>query len=61
MANDILNSSDTVWEDRYGNIVAGLDPDYDNTWVRFTIKYNFNNFRRGASKKSANTSELNRL
>lgn len=61
MVNDILNSSDNAWEDRYGNIVAGLDPDYDNTWVRISIKYNFNNFKRGIQKKSASDSELNRL
>ena len=61
MANDILNSSDNAWEDKYGNIVAGLNPDNDNTWVRFSIKYSFNDFKGGVRKKSASESELNRL
>lgn len=60
-AYDILNTSDNAWEDKYGNIVAGLKPDYDNTWVRFSIKYNFNHFKGGVQKKSASNSELNRL
>ncbi|WP_461630221.1 outer membrane beta-barrel family protein [Labilibaculum euxinus] len=61
MANDIFDTSDNSWEDKYGNIVAGSNPDNDNTWVRFSIKYNFNNFKGGAKKKSASESELNRL
>ncbi|WP_320019741.1 outer membrane beta-barrel family protein [Labilibaculum manganireducens] len=61
LANDILNSSDNAWEDKYGNITAGSIPDHDNTWVRFSIQYNFNDFKGGASKKSASESELNRL
>lgn len=61
LANDILNSSDNSWEDKYGNIIAGSIPDHDNTWVRISIKYNFNDFRGGLKKKSASESELNRL
>ena len=61
MANDIFNTSDNSWEDRYGNIVAGSIPDQDNSWIRFSIKYNFNNFKGGLKKKSASESELNRL
>ncbi|MDM8159367.1 hypothetical protein QUH73_06040 [Labilibaculum sp. K2S] len=56
-----LNPSDNAWEDRYGNIIAGSIPDHDNTWVRISIKYNFNHFRGGLKKKSASESELNRL
>ncbi len=61
MANDIFNSSDNSWEDKFGNIVAGSTPDFDNTWVRFSIKYNFNRFSGGIRKKLASGSELNRL
>lgn len=61
MANDIFNSSDNSWEDKFGNIVAGSTPDFDNTLVSFTVKYNFNNFKGGIRKKSASGSELNRL
>lgn len=61
LANDILNSSDTSWEDRFGNIVAGSIPDHDNTWIRLSVKYNFNNFKNGIRKKSAGEDELNRM
>ncbi|MDZ5726905.1 outer membrane beta-barrel family protein, partial [Acetobacterium sp. K1/6] len=36
LANDILNSSDNAWEDRYDNIIAGSIPDHDNTFFFFT-------------------------
>lgn len=61
MVNDILDSSDSAYEDKYENIISGTIYDHDNTWFRFSVKYNFNNFRIGASKKSASSSELNRL
>jgi hypothetical protein len=61
MANDIFNTSDNSWEDKFGNIVAGSAPDFDNSWVRFSIKYNLYDFKGGVKKKSASESELNRL
>ncbi|WP_423128671.1 outer membrane beta-barrel protein [Gaoshiqia sp. Z1-71] len=61
LANDIFNTSDTSWEDRYRNIIAGSVPDHDNSWIRLTVKYNFNNFKKGIQKKSASEDELERL
>jgi len=62
LANDLLNSSDGRWEDKYGRIIAGLDPDYDNTWLRLSVKFNFNHFKGSlVRKKSASDNELNRL
>lgn len=59
--NDILNSTDSYWEDRYGNIISGMKRDNDNTWFRFSAKYNFNHFSGGTKKQSSNQDELNRL
>ncbi len=61
LANDILNTSDTRWEDRYANIVAGSIPDHDNSWIRLILRYNFRNFKKGAEKKIASEDELNRM
>ncbi|RUT77803.1 outer membrane beta-barrel family protein [Ancylomarina longa] len=61
LANDILNSSDSAYKDIYGNIMSGAIYDFDSSWVRISIKYNFNDFKGKIRKKSASESELNRL
>ncbi len=61
LARDLLNTSDTPWEDRYGNIISGSVQDLDNSWIRLVIKYNFNNFKSGIKKKSAGEEELDRM
>jgi hypothetical protein len=60
-ADDILNTNDSWWEDRYGNVVSGMNRDADNRVIRFSIKYNFNHFKGGAKNKSASEDELKRL
>ncbi len=61
IANDILNTSDSSWEDKFGNIIAGSNPDFDNTYVRLYLTYTFKNFKGGIKKKSAGSDALNRM
>lgn len=61
LVNDVLNTSDTSWEDHYKNIISGLNPDFDNSWVRLILKYNFNHFKKGIERKTSAEEELNRL
>lgn len=53
LANDIFNSSDGACNDKFYNIKAGLDADYDITGLRISLKYNFNDFRGGLLRITA--------
>lgn len=62
MANDIFNSNEKSWKSQYGNISAKYVPDYDYSWIRISIRYNFNkSFKGNLKDQSSNESELNRL
>ncbi|RXK82868.1 outer membrane beta-barrel family protein [Filimonas effusa] len=61
LANDILNKSDTRWEDKYANIISGSIPDHDNTWVRLIVRYHFRNFKKTNVKRIAGEEELDRM
>lgn len=61
-ANDILNRAEgNSWEDRYGNNISGLRSDQDYTYIKFRIRYNFNNFKSLIQKRASNSEELDRL
>ena len=61
VVNDILKTSDQVWYVKYGNIESGQNPNYDNQYIKISIKYIFNNFKSVFEKRSGNQDELNRL
>lgn len=58
--NDILGTANAnSWEDRYGNIVSGLKSNQDYRYLRFGIRFNFNNIRTGINR--TNIDEINRI
>ncbi len=59
--NDILRSSNMSWHSQYGNIESGQIPDYDYQSLKFTLKYNFNQFKSVFKKYSGTQEELHRL
>ncbi len=61
MMSDILNSSETAWKDQYGNIESYSDQDKDRTYLRLSVKYNFNQYKGGIRKKSASSEEQRRM
>lgn len=60
-ANDILNTNEWNWHDRYGYIESGQESDRDNSGIMINITYNFNNFRNLFRKNSGSRKEQNRL
>ncbi len=61
MMSDILNSSETAWKDQYGNVESYSDQDKDRTYLRLSVKYNFNKYKDGIRKKSASSEEQERM
>ncbi|HQI46403.1 MAG TPA: outer membrane beta-barrel family protein, partial [Bacteroidales bacterium] len=61
IANDVLNTDDTKWFDKYSNITSKIYPDLDYTYIRLSIKFNFNNFKSGFKENFGNSDELNRI
>ncbi len=61
MMNDILDSSETAWKDQYGNVESYSAPDNDRTYLRLSVKYNFNKYKGGIHKKSASSEEHERM
>jgi hypothetical protein len=59
--NDILKTCTNSWHDKYINIESGQSTDMDSRWFKFSIRYNFNQFRDVFEKKSSNQEDLNRL
>ncbi len=59
--NDIFNTSDMVWVDKYGTIESGQTPDYDLRYLRISVKYYFNNFIKKFEDKSSISDEKQRL
>lgn len=61
-ANDVLNTDNSnSWEDRYGNLVSGWRGDGDRRYIRFGVRWNFNNITSGIRRDRSNAEELNRL
>ncbi len=60
-ANDIFNTSDTKWIDKFGNIESGQNPDYDTRYFRFSLRFRMNEFKGILNKEEGNREELNRL
>ncbi len=59
--NDIFNTSDIEWIDKYGTIENGQTPDYDLRYLRVSVKYYFNNFIKKFEDKSSISDEKQRL
>lgn len=59
--NDIFNDSETAWKDQYGNIESYSNQDEDNTYLRISLKYNFNKYRGGIRRKIAGSEEIGRM
>ena len=59
--NDILNKSHSDWFDKYGFVESGQRNRMDSRNVRFTLRYNFNNYRNAYRRKSNYDNELERL
>lgn len=59
--NDVLNRSDMSWEDNYGNLRYGQNPDYDTRYLRFSIKYTFNNFLSSYIDRTSIDNEIKRI
>ena len=60
-ANDILNTYDLRWESKYGYILYTQRADYDVRMLRFTLRYNFGNFRNIFRDNSAIKEEIQRI
>ncbi len=61
-ANDILKTvNSNSWEDRYGNIITGMQANQDYQYIRFGVKYVLNDIKSNISRKLNNAEELNRL
>ena len=61
IANDVLNTDDTKWIDKYANISSKIYPDRDYTYLKLSIKFNFNNFKSVFKENFGNTDEINRI
>jgi hypothetical protein len=59
--NDAFNTSDMSWVDQYGTIENGQVPDYDSRYVKFAIKYYFNDFKNVFKNKSGIVNEKKRI
>ncbi len=59
--NDLLNTNDREWNDKYGNIESGQKPDFDTRYIRLMIRYRLNNFRNMFKRHSDSQEELKRL
>ena len=59
--NDILNKTDMSWEDKYGNMIYGQVPDYDTRYIKFSVKYTFNNIVPTYKSKTSIDEELERI
>jgi len=59
--NDIFNTSDMSWVDRYGTIENGQAPNYDTRYIKFAVKYYFNNFKNIFDNISGIANEKKRL
>lgn len=61
-ANDLLGTvNSNTWEDHYKNIITGMKSRQDNRYVRFDVRFNFNNTRSGIKSRANNNDELNRM
>jgi len=58
---NILNTNDASWEDRYGTIISGGKTNRDNRMIRFTLKFNWHHFSGETENQSASQDELDRL
>lgn len=59
--NDIFNTSDLNYEDRYGNLYIYEKPDYDFTSVSITLRYDLNANNLRHRKRNSNKDMMNRL
>lgn len=60
-ANNILDSYKSDWSDRYGNISSRQITNYDNRYLRFSLRYSFNDLTPSKLRQIGNDDELNRL
>jgi outer membrane receptor protein involved in Fe transport len=60
-ANDVLNTYDLRWKSKYGHILYTQTADYDIRMLRFTLRYNFGNFRNIFRDNSAIKEEIQRI
>ncbi len=60
-ANNIFKTDKSEWNDKYGNITSGQKTNYDNRYIRISLRYNFNDFKSNNKHQNGNEDELNRL
>lgn len=61
-ANDLLGTvNGNTWEDRHNNIITGMKSRQDSRYVRFEVRFNFNNTQSGIKNRANNSEELNRM
>ncbi len=61
-ANDLLGTfNGSTWENRLNNVITGMKSRQDSRYVRFEVRFNFNNTQSGIKNRANNSDELNRM